>query len=596
MSKRSRSPAVDRPKKKPRRDEAAWEDRVSCLLEDTFEKCPELNASVLKQTETDDGNVSVKLDTYYCAIKQGEHASKRTSLFLKVKDYASYQSCRSSNCLRKIAPRKSLPIMAPKTRREQRASPERKESRVVPPPPPTITVDFDPNVALGLLAAAAGNEEEDLLPMVLYMNNWHAKVCGDGSPVFVERHEEGVHCRNMKSFEDTYKHMTTRYGNKQYKSSISKIWSNHPSACTKRKIVFDPSPDADPRDFNLWTGFPITPDMAREAVEKTGVNVNILVKPIVDHINTEWCRGNADVHNSVRCWLAHIRQRPWQKHTVAILLAGEQGTGKSLPCKLMQKVLGPRHYLECNDLDRLLGNFTMNQIETNLLINLDEAIFSGDRSVSSKLKSVLTSDERIINQKYMQTRVSKSYSSHLFTTNSHEAVRVEMKDRRFICLEGSNRFSGKGDTPDAIAYFDALRSVDPAWFAHYLDTLDLSSYNPRHIPWTSYRARQMQAALDSVEGWAERMLQEETLFALETDISNTDLYGRYSHWVSTVPANKFQKAVSAHGFWPKLKLLFPAMVEGKRSNRSRSWRLPSIDVAKQSFVSAVGAIDWPWGL
>src|SRR5690606_19872102 len=95
-------------------------------------------------------------------------------------------------------------------------------------------------------------------------------------------------------------------------------------------IVFAPGTN-NPRQYNMWRGFSVEP--------KEG-DVSLFWDFMQDVI----CDGDASLFQYVKAFFAHMVQRPWELPEVALVLQGDQGTGKSYFVKQMGELLAD-HFL-----------------------------------------------------------------------------------------------------------------------------------------------------------------------------------------------------------------------------------------------------------
>ena len=92
-----------------------------------------------------------------------------------------------------------------------------------------------------------------------------------------------------------------------------------------------------------------------------------------------------------------------------------------------------------------------------------------------------------------------------------------MHARRFFVLNPKDVFSGK-QTAAARDYFDKLLAVDPAAFAHFLYTRDITGFNSRQPPLTDALDSQKMISMTPLETVFHECLQRE--YVLIRDNSN----------------------------------------------------------------------------
>ena len=216
------------------------------------------------------------------------------------------------------------------------------------------------------------------------------------------------------------------------KQLITQFWAS-PSTHEFKKTAFSPilmPPDT----INFWV------EPTEVSVGDWGEIRNFLLDVI--------CDQNQTVLEYLLSYLAHMLQYPEIKPGIMVVLLGAQGTGKGTFFKLLAGIW-PRTTLVVNDVDHVIGNFNA-VLEQNYVVCMDEALFSGDRKNSERLKSLITEPTCRIEQKYQPARIIDSYHRFIAASNSDKFAHVELDDRRFLFLKVSN--SKKGDHK----YFDSL--------------------------------------------------------------------------------------------------------------------------------------------
>lgn len=544
---------------------------VETMLANVWRAHPNMRSKIKGEPKADGDRHFVQLTTNWCAIKNGEHSGKQTRVC--VTPHSVTQSCLSATCKARLQGKPSMQLWAKKAE-----SAEEKQDKI-DGLLASAGPDFDPRLAHSLHLA-------DELALVAYVNRYFVKIVGMGGEPFVfQLYSSGKHVqRTVKQLLSAYEQFSIRVGKKQV--SFMRTWSQHPDQATKERVIFDPNPaTADPRDFNLWSGFAVTPEQA--VVEVAGRDSAELCRPFLDHILNEWCAGNMPVFTYVMSWFARLRQKPWQKACTTILLCSKQGSGKTMVLDIMGKLLGSKYFLTVASMDTICGQYTMDALATSLLVNLDEALFSGNKAQAQQFKTLVTANKRIHNQKYEKTIELPDLSNYIITTNMANAVRVEENDRRTLCLQGASLYSGVPDEK-AKAHFDRIASVNPAWLAHHLDNLDIRTFVPSMVPWTSYKAEQMRRALEPTTEWLEAQLGEhETMFTSEERLHTREtMYNAFKqhHGNSMhIPAKSI--------FWSELKAILNIR-EGQRTSTARMYLIPSKQRARELFIAKMGASIW----
>eukprot|EP00961_Rhodomonas_salina_P108717 1463551-Rhodomonas_salina.1 len=99
-------------------------------------------------------------------------------------------------------------------------------------------------------------------------------------------------------------------------------------------------------------------------------------------------------------WLAFQIQRGGAKTGVALILYGDQGTGKGILFEWFGKcVLGPKLYTQTATPDVIMGDHAMALCNKKFL-QYDEVSLSDTRGMINRLKNMITSDTQSFNPKH----------------------------------------------------------------------------------------------------------------------------------------------------------------------------------------------------
>jgi hypothetical protein len=145
----------------------------------------------------------------------------------------------------------------------------------------------------------------------------------------------------------------------------------------------------------------------------------------------------------LRLWLADILINPDNKGSqpVAIILYGQQGSGKTTIRCLQQKCLGDK--LVHHTSDPSVNGEVMNDFNKTLLnkifIEYEELNMRIHSALSEKLKALITDKLHNITKKREDTITVKASERHLATTNNAMSAVIEKGDRRYVAFRVSNR-------------------------------------------------------------------------------------------------------------------------------------------------------------
>ena len=315
------------------------------------------------------------------------------------------------------------------------------------------------------------------------------------------------------------------------------VWckSAHRRKC--QKLTFYPSFDYTGPDFNTFTGFAIQKD---QAVEDKGA-----LQPILDHIKTIWCKGNEQYYEYVLNWMAHVIQKPTEKIKVALALKSTyEGAGKGCIVDKLMQIIGGNHACQiANDTD-LFGDFT-STMSGKVLMDLDEAVWGGNKKAKGILKNMIT--EKMVRIRMMRTDSYQEPSFHafIFTSNNDWFLPANSNSRRYAAFELDNRYAGK-ETPESKAYFAPLWAVKAENMAHFLYNRDISKFDPRQVPITDLLKEQAAFSFSSVESWF-RGCMEEGVFVDAGEYQQSKVY-KWNDWIPRDVFYRMYKTEVAGGY------------------------------------------------
>jgi hypothetical protein len=152
-------------------------------------------------------------------------------------------------------------------------------------------------------------------------------------------------------------------------------WLRHAARRQYRSgIVMDPTGTPDDY-YNLWQGFACKP--VRGSWDK-----------LKHHVREIICAGDEILFQYLMNWIARLLQQPGKPGEVAIVLKGEEGTGKGILCRAVIDILG-QHGLHITSSTHLVGRFN-SHLRDCIALFADEAFFAGDRQHIGVLKALIT--------------------------------------------------------------------------------------------------------------------------------------------------------------------------------------------------------------
>jgi hypothetical protein len=211
-------------------------------------------------------------------------------------------------------------------------------------------------------------------------------------------------------------------------------WKEWPARREYDEIAFLPGCDK-PSVYNLFSGWSVRPAPGDWSLLR-------------DHIRLTICGGNHEQFCWFMTWLAHIFQFPGSKPSVAVVIRGKKGTGKSIVFDFIQRLM-PNYFFKAADGKRALGNFNA-QYETTLLLLLEEAFWAGDQAKEAVLKDLISSPTIPIERKGVDSYMARNFLRVAMISNDRWVVPASDDERRYAIFDCGD--GHRGET----AYFKAM--------------------------------------------------------------------------------------------------------------------------------------------
>jgi hypothetical protein len=368
------------------------------------------------------------------------------------------------------------------------------------------------------------------------------------------------------------------------------------------------NPKKDIENFDLCSNTHIFKEIAFSPLSKCSNVLNLWIGPtvetsalgscqiILDFILQNICNNQRDVYEYLISFLAHMVQKPEEKPGIMIVLLGGQGVGKGTFFSLLQTIWNKTSVL-VSSIDQVLGRFN-GILERNYIVMLDEALFSGDKKAAEKLKSLITEEYMVIENKYEHQKSINSYHRFFGASNKSHFVNVDADDRRFLFLRVSD-FKAQNDEYYKLIR-DAFKNQETIGaFLHHLQKRDISTFKYRQRPKTSEHTSQKIQSLHGFERWWFEELTnpliipawtknpKERFIASKILINSYRESDRNSDRYSTIQLNQISMI---------LKKLCPSMSLTRASidnELKRGYKVPKLDIARREFEQYIGSeIDW----
>lgn len=158
-------------------------------------------------------------------------------------------------------------------------------------------------------------------------------------------------------------------------------------------------------------------------------------------INEYICDGQADQIELLLDWLAFIVKYPGIKTTVAMILRGLEGTGKSTLANIMTALIGDLYAKANIPIEQAAGQFT-GMIEGLIFAGINEPADRENTKAAMKdytdaMKELITELEKAINKKGINAYNAEIPCNIMFTTNNFHIIKSSVAGRRYHYFDTS---------------------------------------------------------------------------------------------------------------------------------------------------------------
>lgn len=439
-----------------------------------------------------------------------------------------------------------------------------------PKPKPTLTQSIN------------SSKLNDSSTCITELNKRYALARAGNKALIIDERSEPIGLLPPREFETLYSNIKISDGKKSV--ALGKYWLHHPN---RRQyldgIVFDPSDNSPPENYNLWNGFAINPDPTKSC--------DLFLRHLKDVI----CNGDDDCFNYFIHWLAHLVQHPNKLPGVAICLRSTQGTGKGILMQYIGKIFG-RHYTHLMDKSKLLGQFT-GHLDKAVFVFADELHWSNNRSDTGVLKGLVTEPTRLMERKNHDAIEVNNYVHLIMASNEALVVPAEIGDRRFFILDVPD--TKKGDSSYFDAFGEEMNNGGPEALLAHLQAIDLTEFKAAYFPKTAARADQQLQSLEPIYAWAHELLQQSSIniSGLDkdnwpTEVEKSPLYQLYCDWLS-----RHRSGINPEGVGVMTRKLSSIGIKTKKlsvnGQRRQGYSLLPLETLRKNFEVLLGySIEW----
>lgn len=298
--------------------------------------------------------------------------------------------------------------------------------------------------------------------------------------------------------------------------------------------------------YNTWNGFAIEP-------KKGDCN------QFLDHIKHVICDDNYDHNEWLLDWLADLLQDPSDPKGCALVMRGDEGTGKGLLANTIGSIFG-QHHRHLIDDNHLTSNFNAHLLDA-VTVFADEITWGGNKKTAGKLKGLVTERHLVGERKGVDAILYRNMVHLIIASNSEWVIPAGSGSRRWFVVNVSAEKKGNRKYFDSM--YKGLKQGGTAAFMHMLlERRILSDLRlaPETIGLTDQRILNTQG--DTVFHWWRKCIIGEKINVIDLvdmearewprTVGKIDLYEAYEIYVlnrreNAVIENVFAKRMMEYG-------------------------------------------------
>lgn len=295
------------------------------------------------------------------------------------------------------------------------------------------------------------------------------------------------------------------YGNKFVnKELFIHKWKSDPNILTYETLDFLPELQAPDDTYNIWRGFPC------KAVEGDVSVIQEVLRII--------CNSDEKAMEYIENWLSHLFQKPYEKPGVAIVVqSDEEGTGKDTFWDFIGTIVGTKMFFNTSrPEDCVFGRFN-GSLKECLLLKFEEANFETNKKNEDGLKSLITSTKMTFESKNENAITMSSYTRTTLTSNHQIPFVVSDGQRRFMMVKASPERKGDLDFWTKVHTTLATEEARNSYY-HYLLKKDISSFNPRNFPMTSYAKEVLTSSRPIPASFFQKKIEISLMDEVESEV------------------------------------------------------------------------------
>lgn len=306
----------------------------------------------------------------------------------------------------------------------------------------------------------------------------------------------------------------------------ARLWLAHPRRRAYRGVDFVPGTE-DLDILNLWNGWGVEPS--------TEGSCKAWLKLLHDVI----CDGNKALTNWMLHWFANIVREPTRKSLTAPVIIGPEGAGKSLMLGYFGRILGRRGYTTITNEDHIYGRFNKH-LATTLLLHSEEALYGGEKKHAGIIRSLITDEFRIYEQKGIDAQQVRNYLRLVLTSNELHAAPAKPGDRRYTVISMGDRKASERLITDVL---EEMEQGGPAVLFQFLLDMD---YDPK-VARTNVKNEALRGLKETnmtpIEKWWHETLMRGTILP---DYLAWATVPEREEWPETVSSTALHASMAVH--------------------------------------------------
>jgi hypothetical protein len=253
--------------------------------------------------------------------------------------------------------------------------------------------------------------------------------------------------------------LTIEVNDKQKRVPKANIWLGHEGRRTYANgMGLFPDNVVPEGYYNTWNGFSVEP-------------VQGDCSKLLYHIQHVICCGIQEQADWLMDWLADMVQFPADPKGCAVVMRGDEGTGKGMLANTMGKIFGSHHRHLIDDA-HLTSNFNAHLLDA-VSVFADEITWGGNKKTAGKLKGMVTEKYLVGERKGVDAILYRNMVHLMIASNSEWVIPAGSGSRRWFVLNVSSEMKSNRSYFNALA--EEMRNGGVEAFLYYLLNMEIKS-------------------------------------------------------------------------------------------------------------------------